>query len=167
MHFQINQVSLHDMQELYECISQVYAETDFMLMSAGETENLLQGLERRFNHITLSNKDSLWVVKQHEKVVGWLDAQAYQARKKQHAIYIVVGLLKEYWSQGLGSKLLETLIEWSISNTIKRIELTVVETNVRAVNLYKKYGFVVEGIKQKSIMIDGNYYNELMMARLL
>lgn len=167
MNFLITPVLDIDITQLHECMKQVFAETDFMLLSAGETNNLMQYLNRRINFIATSNRDQLWGVKNNNHIIGWLDAQGTPARKKQHSICVVLGLLKEYWHQGLGSQLLQTLLKWADDNAIKRIELTVVETNERAIGLYKKYGFEIEGVKQKSLLINGKYYNELMMAKLL
>ena len=40
------------------------------------------------------------------------------------------------------------------------------ETNEKAIMLYKKYGFVEEGLLRKDkLLSDGNYYNTVMMGR--
>lgn len=57
---------------------------------------------------------------------------------------------------------------WADAVGIEKISLTVVQTNTRAIQLYKKYGFVEEGLLIKDrIHKDGNYYNTVMMGRLL
>lgn len=57
---------------------------------------------------------------------------------------------------------------WADVVGIEKISLTVVQTNTRAIQLYKKYGFVEEGLLIKDrIHKDGNYYNTVMMGRLL
>ena len=44
---------------------------------------------------------------------------------------------------------------------------TVVQTNTKAVELYKRYGFVEEGLLIKDrIHKDGNYYNTVIMGKL-
>ena len=51
---------------------------------------------------------------------------------------------------------------------IEKISLTVVQTNTKAIELYKTYGFVEEGLLMKDrIHKDGNYYNTVIMGRLL
>ena len=167
MNYQIVEASLADIEDLYECTCKVFAETDFMLLSAGETEHLLAGLQRRIKYIQSSAKDQLWIARHDGKIVGWLDAMGSSARKKQHSIYLVVGVLKQYWRRGIGSQLMNSVIEWAKKESITRLELTVVETNQSAIELYKKYGFEQEGIKKKSLLINGQYQNELMMARIL
>jgi RimJ/RimL family protein N-acetyltransferase len=57
--------------------------------------------------------------------------------------------------------------EWSKSHQLKRLELTVMTHNNPAVNLYKRMGFQIEGIKKCSLIIDGNPVDEYCMSKLL
>lgn len=59
------------------------------------------------------------------------------------------------------------MIQWAKKSQLHRLELTVIEHNEQAVHLYKKMGFEVEGVKRNSLLIDGQYVNELYMAKLL
>ena len=59
------------------------------------------------------------------------------------------------------------MIQWAKKSQLHRLELTVIEYNEQAVHLYKKMGFEVEGVKRNSLLIDGQYVNELYMAKLL
>ena len=59
-------------------------------------------------------------------------------------------------------------IEWAKrTKIIKRIELTVFARNAAAIHIYKKYGFVVEGRRGRSIYRDGEYLDDVMMAVIL
>lgn len=43
-----------------------------------------------------------------------------------------------------------------------------VQTNIKAIQLYKRYGFIEEGLLiNDRIHKDGNYYNTVIMGRLL
>ena len=59
------------------------------------------------------------------------------------------------------------LDEWALSNEITRLELTVAAENINAVNLYTKMGFIKEGIKKNSLIIDGKYMDEFYMSKIL
>lgn len=51
--------------------------------------------------------------------------------------------------------------------TSKKMALNVVETNDKAIVLYKKLGFEVEGVlKNDKRLSDGNYYNTIVMGRI-
>jgi RimJ/RimL family protein N-acetyltransferase len=49
---------------------------------------------------------------------------------------------------------------------LHRVELTVRENNVIAIALYKKFGFAVEGLQRKRILVEGVYENLVLMGLL-
>ncbi len=49
---------------------------------------------------------------------------------------------------------------------MKKMALHVLETNEKAIRLYERLGFEVEGVlKQDKLLSDGNYYNTIVMGR--
>ncbi|MDN6093431.1 MAG: hypothetical protein L0I49_07060 [Lactococcus raffinolactis] len=50
---------------------------------------------------------------------------------------------------------------------MKRLELTVIRTNLVAKRLYEQKGFVVEGTRKNAMIIDGDFVDEFYMAKLL
>ena len=56
--------------------------------------------------------------------------------------------------------------EWSETNNIKRIELTVICDNNKAITLYKSMGFEVEGVKKSSLKIDDRFVDEYYMGKV-
>lgn len=44
--------------------------------------------------------------------------------------------------------------------------LTVMTHNSRAIALYKKMGFTIEGLKKHSMKVDGRYVDEYLMAKI-
>ena len=84
----------------------------------------------------------------------------------KHSAYIVVGILKEYCGKGVGTRLFNNLLEWTELNGITRLELTVMTNNEKAIKLYKKFGFEIEGIKKNSMIVEGKYVDEYYMARV-
>ena len=61
---------------------------------------------------------------------------------------------------------MHTLFDWSKENRITRIELTVRRSNILAISLYTKMGFIEEGIKRNSLYINSKYEDELYMAKI-
>jgi RimJ/RimL family protein N-acetyltransferase len=53
---------------------------------------------------------------------------------------------------------------WSREAGLRRVELTVHTTNVRAVNLYLRSGFQVEGVRRSSLLVSGKYVDEYLMS---
>lgn len=46
------------------------------------------------------------------------------------------------------------------------LELTVMSYNFNAIALYHKVGFKQEGIKPKSLLVNGTYVDEIIMGKL-
>lgn len=71
---------------------------------------------------------------------------------------------KTYRNNGIGSLLLENLIQISISKSMNSITLEVNENNTSAINLYKKYNFNTIGIRKKYY---NNKDNALIMSLII
>ena len=48
---------------------------------------------------------------------------------------------------------------------LEQLTLVVMSTNVVAINLYKKFGFIEYGIEPNALKIEGRYFAEMMMYR--
>ncbi|AEN88747.1 Acetyltransferase, GNAT family [Priestia megaterium WSH-002] len=49
---------------------------------------------------------------------------------------------------------------------MKKMTLNVLETNKKAIDLYTKFGFEVEGVlKNDKVLSDGKFYNTVVMGR--
>ncbi|MNW68838.1 Acetyltransferase (GNAT) family protein [compost metagenome] len=67
----------------------------------------------------------------------------------------------------MGSLLIEHLLSWSEAHDIRKINLKVVENNIRAVKLYERFGFEMEGIQKNEIKINNIYYNLMSMGKFI
>ena len=67
---------------------------------------------------------------------------------------------------GFGKMLLSHLLQWARSNPkVERVELRVRASNTRAIELYRKLGFIEEGRMIKRLKIGpGNYLDDISMA---
>ena len=68
-----------------------------------------------------------------------------------------------------GQFLMETMIDWADHTpTIRRLELTVQARNERAVHLYQKFGFDIEGTKKRGARTkNGEFLDVYLMAKLI
>ena len=79
-----------------------------------------------------------------------------------------MGVKDNVQGQGVGSALLETAIDLADNwVNIKRIELNVYSYNDRAINLYKKFGFIIEGEAKSYAFRNGEYVDAYHMARII
>ncbi|MEG0132262.1 MAG: GNAT family N-acetyltransferase, partial [Acinetobacter sp.] len=57
--------------------------------------------------------------------------------------------------------------QWAIDQGAIKIELTVIDKNIRAIKFYEKLGFKTEGIRTKSIFYQGQLLDERYMGKIL
>ncbi|MBL7200004.1 MAG: GNAT family N-acetyltransferase [Anaerolineae bacterium] len=98
-------------------------------------------------------------------IVGTLTFQAGPRPRVRHAGEMGISVLKEHWGIGIASLLIDALLEWAKDGEIvKKIDLRVRADNDRAIALYRRKGFVVEGRLKKEIYLDGVFYDNLCMG---
>ena len=101
-----------------------------------------------------------------KKVIGWCDISSFHRETMVHSGVLGLGVIAPYRHQGIGRALLERTLTQARTQGFTRIELTVRQSNQRAIALYKKIGFVIEGLHRKAVRINGQYENQLSMALL-
>lgn len=102
-----------------------------------------------------------------ENVIGWADIFPEDNPRQNHRGSLGMGILKEYRGRGLGAQLLQAAIDHAKVFGLEKVELHVYTTNTAAVALYKKMGFVEEGLIKKYRKLDGRYFDSLVMAKEL
>ena len=162
----IRKANVEDAEKYLQMLKQLDNETKNMLLEPGERKTTIEQMIDRITSMSGSN-GTIFLIEDENKIGGFLAAQRGGTNRIRHSAYIVIGMLKEYRGKKLGTKLFEELQKWVAENNITRLELTVVKNNEAAIKLYEKAGFKIEGIKEKSMIIDGNYVDEYYMGKIL
>ncbi|MFC0522965.1 GNAT family N-acetyltransferase [Pontibacillus salicampi] len=72
---------------------------------------------------------------------------------------------KHYWSQGYGEEAMCLLLDYAfLEINLHKVYLKVFSYNERAIRLYNKLGFKVEGELQEHLFREGAWHNITMMA---
>ncbi|MDK2562449.1 GNAT family N-acetyltransferase [Romboutsia sedimentorum] len=162
---EIRKIQMQDAENYLDMLLNLDKETKYMLFEPDERPtdiNITKSIIDRG-----INGDNLILVATHENsIVGFISVQRGVQRRIRHTAYIVVGIRESFRGKGIGSNLFDKLDSWARDNNIKRLELSVICSNVVAKHLYEKHGFMVEGIKKNSMIIDGKYVDEFCMAKL-
>ena len=161
-------IAPEDAPAFWAMLNALDGETEHMMYEPGEREassdpdRLADGLRR-----TLDGGDFLWVAEAEGDIVGFLHAQRGAFRRNRHTAHVVVGVRAAWRRQGAGKALFDALEAWARQNGVVRLELTVESGNTAARNLYEKRGFFIEGLRARSMRVNGEYVDEYYMAKLL
>lgn len=76
-------------------------------------------------------------------------------------------MAKSEWGRGVGSVLLQKIIEYAKTHGIELVSLEVRSDNKRAIHVYEKFGFRKIGTSPAYFKIDGEYFDfDLMVLDL-
>ncbi len=164
----IREVAKSDAKELIEYLNIIGGESDFLTFGKGQFGRSVEQ-EEDFIENTLIKKNALFIIAEiNGKVIGNLNFSGGTRQRTAHVGEFGVSILEKYWGNGIGEKLLEYLIDWSKnSGIIRKINLKVRTDNAPGIHLYKKLGFLEEGIVKRDFLINGEFYDSFLMGLLI
>ena len=152
---------------------------DFFRLSASETENLVRYPEE----ITIApekegqildrimNSNDQWSIGAFDgkRIVGNINFGCIGNRIKiKHRACFGITILKEYWNLGLGSLMINEMLEVLKNKGYEQVELEVIAHNLHAIHLYKKFGFEEYGRMSHGIKLkNGEYVDLINMIKYL
>ena len=88
------------------------------------------------------------------------------ALRRRHAMTLGLSVAAAAQGQGVGSALMQAMCDYADRwMAVLRLELTVYTDNARAIALYRRFGFEVEGRHRGYALRDGRFVDALSMAR--
>jgi RimJ/RimL family protein N-acetyltransferase len=158
----------YDADELSKLRVKIDGETENLDREAGEGLLSKEDFENLIYEDNESDRNLFLVAEVKGKIVGFTRLEGNKLSRFSHKAEFGICILKEYWGYGIGKVLIKNVLKWADTTGIKKISLNVVQINTKAVELYKSYGFVEEGLLiNDRIHKDGKYYNTVIMGRIL
>ena len=75
-----------------------------------------------------------------------------------HRREIAISVRKDYWGKGIGTGIMNVLMDFAKKSGAEVLELQVRSDNERAIALYEKFGFEKIGTNEKFFKIDGEFF---------
>ena len=155
-----------DAQQLLDLSKAVIGENDFQVTTPEEFNLNLEQEEQWVEKLNSCSNSLLLVAKVNDEIVGLLDFHGRTNRRKiAHVGSFGMSVKKEYRGQGIGSALLNTIIQWGKEHPqIEKIGLAVLSNNENAITVYKRLGFIEEGRRINEIKLsDNEYLDDILM----
>lgn len=158
-----------DIEAFEAHVQAVLADGTGMTALPGEIDSCTEKRLAKIRKLTGHDDKLLIVAVVGSNLVGNLDFQAGKRKRLSHCGGFGVSVHPDWRGQGIGKAMLDTMIEWAISNPrIEKITLDVLGSNAPAIRLYEHLGFVEEGRKSKAIKFeDGSYDDDVQMSRFV
>lgn len=151
---------------------------EYLVVSAGETDFIMrypeecvnytyEGEKALFDRVNASGDEAMLVCLVDGRVAGNCHIVFNSRIKTRHRATVMIALLKEFWNQGIGTRMFREMIRLARERGgVLQMELEFVEGNDRARHLYEKMGFRITGVRPNAIRLkDGTLLNEYMMVR--
>jgi RimJ/RimL family protein N-acetyltransferase len=115
-------------------------------------------------------KNLLIVAATGDEIVGCLAAlQADGGRRPEtaHILHVGLHIREAFRGIGIGPTLLDYTLAWAGEMGFKKLEANIFTTNKRSLSMFKKAGFVEEGVRKNRIQVGREFINEVLMGKLL
>jgi len=164
----IREAEALDAGPIIEYLDVVCGETDFLSFGAGEFG---MSLEEEMAYLEQSREldNRLYIVATvGHRIVASLGFDGGGRPRTRHGGEFGITVRKSHWDQGIGSILMDSMIEWAqATECVTKINLRCRVDNDRAIRLYKSKGFEVEGTVRRDLLVDGVYHDHLLMGLTL
>jgi RimJ/RimL family protein N-acetyltransferase len=161
----------NDVEQLLIQLTSVFEEAEYTATTYPEdSADFTVEKEREWIKKFIDGDNNLLVVAEFDgQIVGSADLRNGQRKRIQHVATFGISVLKNFRDLGVGKALMDTLIHWATDHpVIEKVALGVFSNNARAVNLYKKLGFIEEGRKIKEIKISPDkYVDSILMYKFV
>lgn len=148
---------------------EVLAEKEWFITLPGELYGGVDLRIRQIREFERSGNSLFLLARDGDKLVGFLTATGGSLARMRHACKIEVMVHKSTRGQGVGQTLMQHCVDWAVANPlVHKLGLNVFADNDRAIKLYERFGFAIEGRRPDEYrMEDGRYRDDVLMYRLV
>ena len=150
----------------------------YLKQIGGETDNLTFGSEGLpftveqeadyFRSMEQSTSSVMFLAKLDGKIAGTAGFSAPVRERLRHRGEMNISVSKAVWGMGIGSKLMEAVIDFARNTAHAEILfLEVRSDNDRAIRLYEKFGFEKTGVARGVMKINGQLIDCDLMSLYL
>jgi len=161
----IREAVVEDAAAVLDYVNGVSGESDYLTFGPGEFEHTLAEEEQFLRNFHESYNQIMLLGLLDDEIASVLSFSAGRRARVRHFGEFGLSVRKTYWGLGIGALMLDALIAWARDTSIvKKINLSVRTDNQRAIALYERKGFAIEGMIRRAIYMDGRYYHNYWMG---
>lgn len=155
----IRTAAVEDARALLDYVRGISGESDFLSFGPGEFELTIVQEEDFLRQCLLSDNQLYLLGLIDETIVATLSFLGGHRPRLRHSGELSMAVKKQYRGLGIGSWMLDALIDWvKATQIITKINLRVRTDNQRAIQLYEHKSFKIEGTISREMFLNGKYF---------
>jgi RimJ/RimL family protein N-acetyltransferase len=157
-----------DAPSVMRYVEALSGQTDFLTFGPGEF-GFTEAQERAYIRNCEAQPNALFLLAFiDDALVGLLTFAGGERPRERHTGELGLMVPKAYWGNGVGARLLDTLIRWAEEGgVVTKLNLRVRTDNARAIALCQRKGFTIEGTIVRSSKIGDKYFDSHWMGLTL
>ena len=165
----LRSVEPEDAGRMIAYMKRMLGETPYLLRSPEEFDYSVEGEAEVLRRRRDDPRALMILAEVDGEIIAVSDVTPMGAKSRTlHRSVLGMSVRQDYWRLGIGSAMMERLIDHARQSGFEQIELEVVSVNQRAIGLYVKYGFQVYGTRPHGIKYaDGSYADDYLMRKTL
>ncbi|WP_461612884.1 GNAT family N-acetyltransferase [Clostridium sp. Marseille-QA1073] len=155
---------IEDAERMIEYINTVGGESDNLLFGKDEFHLTVEQEREHIKNINNASNSLMILGIIDNNIVSIAQITSSNRKRIAHNSEVSISVKKDYWRNGIGSAVMEEIIKFAKeSGRIKNISLGVRASNIKAIKMYEKLGFVKVGLHKNYFNINGNFDDEILM----
>ncbi len=164
----IREFTEDDAPDALDLFEQMAGETDFLLYAEGDAK-ISVSEERKYIASMRESRNSLFALAEIcGEPAGSAIVHGSRWPRTRHCGTVGIAVAQVFWGIGVASALMDYVTEWAMKTRfVSKLDLQVRTDNERAIRLYERKGFVIEGLLTRQMYIDGVYFDHYWMGLTL
>jgi RimJ/RimL family protein N-acetyltransferase len=156
-----------DVPALIALINALAAERNQLFIQPVDPLTGIEALRAHLAAIAANSEEAVLVARDRGELVGLITGTRGSHPARRGAVEIGIGVRASHRNKGIGFALLTALERWARATGCHRLSLRVVTGNAPAIALYRKAGFLIEGMLDATALLEGQAIDELQMGKTL
>ena len=161
---EIRALEQSDIKSFLEFYQKLANENDYIKITPEEMSSKFEKEEHKI--VQKHNYKQIFIAIDDNEIVGYIALKRLHFARLRHIAKFDLGVLEDYQEdENVGAMLVKYAQDWAKENKIKRLEVFVIDEDENLKDLLKDLDFEKEGKRKQTIMIENNYFDEVIMIK--
>ncbi len=152
-------------EHLARCVKW-FNDPDVTYFLGREASLTMEEEERWFSEYRSKVDEEIYAIEVDGAHIGNVGLHGIDRANRKASLGIVIGE-KDHWSKGLGTDAMNTVLRYAFERLrLHKVNLDVIDYNERAIRVYERCGFVLEGVRRDELWKRGRFVNLVRMSLL-